>query len=305
SSFAFALRVDSAAASWAELILEEVEPLLLDLGVLSVAREEQDDLRVYLEADNLPQIQANELRRSMSEDLPLLVFGPLSAFLATLLRGRLLVALTAAVLAFAVPVIASLGILGRRDELLEGVEVRIVATAAWFLVAAGVADLSAACAHAMEERRESLRLMAPQWLLVRLLSQSAKQLQAASPPSLWHQVMACMPLEALLPTVAAGLMLLLLSMRENLELVANFAAHAGMGLILCAPLTALMVPAAVEAGDAIAARVQAWREASDLELSDARALQTVFDNTFPFELEPGFSRGPVRGNQVHVLSNEG
>ncbi|CAE7170962.1 unnamed protein product [Symbiodinium microadriaticum] len=321
SSFAFALRVDSAAASWAELILEEVEPLLLDLGVLSVAREEQDDLRVYLEADNLPQIQANELRRSMSEDLPLLVFGPLSAFLATLLRGRLLVALTAAVLAFAVPVIASLGILRRRDELLEGVEVRIVATAAWFLVAAGVADLSAACAHAMEERRESLRLMAPQWLLVRLLSQSAKQLQAASPPSLWHQVMACMPLEelrghsarvlkmvrfvieALLPTVAAGLMLLLLSMRENLELVANFAAHAGMGLILCAPLTALMVPAAVEAGDAIAARVQAWREASDLELSDA--LQTVFDNTFPFELEPGFSHGPVRGNQVHVLSNEG
>jgi len=299
SSFSFALRVDSAAASWAELILEEVEPLLLDLGVLSVAREEQDDLRVYLEADNLPQIQANELRRSMSEDLPLLVFGPLSAFLALLLRGRLLVALTAAVLAFAVPVIASLGILGRRDELLEGVEVRIVATAAWFVVAAGVADLSAACAHAMEERRESLRLMAPQWLLVRLLSQSAEQLQAASPPSLWRQVMACMPLEelrghsaqilkvvrfvieALLPTAVAGLMLLLLSMQESLELVANFGAHAGMGLILCAPLTAFMVPVAVEAGDAIAARVQAWREASDLELSDA--LQTVFDNTFPFE----------------------
>ncbi|CAE7398760.1 unnamed protein product [Symbiodinium natans] len=122
SNFVFALRLDTAAASWAELILEEVEPRLVELGMMSAAREEQNDFRVYLQADNLPQLQANELRRSMNEDLPLLVFGPVSAFVATLLRGRLLVALTAAVLAFAVPVIASMGLLGGSDELLGGVE---------------------------------------------------------------------------------------------------------------------------------------------------------------------------------------
>ncbi|OLP83474.1 hypothetical protein AK812_SmicGene35745 [Symbiodinium microadriaticum] len=232
SSFAFALRVDSAAASWAELILEEVR---------GVAREEQDDLRVYLEADNLPQIQANELRRSMSEDLPLLVFGPLSAFLATLLRGRLLVALTA-VLAFAVPVIASLGILRRRDELLEGVEVR------WS--DGGVADLSAACAHAMEER----------WRFKR------QRFELLSPT--FSQVMACMPLEV--SVAERGRFL------ESVDI-----AHQ--------PFTV---------GDGAdghfyskAARVQAWREASDLELSDA--LQTVFDNTFPFELEEYTAPGPT------------
>ena len=43
-----------------------------------------------------------------------------------------------------------------------------------------------------------------------------------------------------------------------------------------------------------------------LKRRQTQALQTVFDNTFPFELEPwGETQGPLRSNHVHVPSNEG
>ena len=57
------------------------------------------------------------LKKHNSQDLPLLVFGPLSAFLATLAtRGRVLVAMVAGVLALAVPLVTSIGFLTQQKE---------------------------------------------------------------------------------------------------------------------------------------------------------------------------------------------
>ncbi|CAK9082173.1 Uncharacterized protein SCF082_LOCUS39070 [Durusdinium trenchii] len=167
SSFTFALNPTRADTLWRALVLDEVEPSLVRLGFLSAAREKQDDFRVYLEADDLPELDPQDLKRSMDEDLPLLVFGPLGAFLATLaMRGRVFVAMVAGVLALSVPLVTSVGFLAQSTE--ENLtEVRIIAAAAWFVISAGMADLCSACTHALEERKESLRPQVPEWLMVR------------------------------------------------------------------------------------------------------------------------------------------
>ena len=56
--------------------------------------------------------------------------------------------------------------------------------------------------------------------------------------------------QALLPTLALGLMLLLLT--PELEMVRDFASHAGLGLLVGVPLAAMLIPPALEAGDAMA-----------------------------------------------------
>ncbi|CAJ1433391.1 unnamed protein product, partial [Effrenium voratum] len=280
SSFIFGLRPQRAASDWRSLVADQVEPQLVRLGVMSPQREHQKDFRVFLEADDLSDLQSRELQRSMDEDLPLLVFGPLSAFLASLVRGRLLVALVAGVLALSVPLVTSVGLLSSCETSCE--EVPIIAAAAWFVVSAGMADLCCACAHALEERKESLRPLVPEWVLVRMLA--TEQIwpgaleEASGAAGLALRVLR-FSVEALLPTFVLGLTLLLAA--SGLEMVQTFTLHTGLGLLVGVPLAAMLVPPAMDVGDALAKKVHAWRNETDLEMSEA--LQVLFDNLFPIE----------------------
>jgi len=283
SSFAFALN-PSADNVWRSLVIDEVEPTLVNLGVMSAARDQQDQFRVYLEADDVFELAPRDLQRSMDEDLPLLVFGPLSAFLATLAsRGRIFVAMVAAVLALCVPLVTSIGFLSQQQE--DGhEEVRIIAAAAWFVISAGMADLCSACTHALEERKESLRPQVPEWLMVRMLvteSVMPWMLEEAKGKKALALRVLRVCCEALLPTVALGLTLLLTAAPGQLDMVAVFAQHTGLGLLVAVPLAVLLIPPAIEAGDALANQILHWRNETEWDTSEA--LLTLFDNLLPLE----------------------
>ncbi|CAL1145947.1 unnamed protein product [Cladocopium goreaui] len=283
SSFTFALNPANADSVWRALVIEQVEPALVDLGVMSAARDEQDQFRVYLEADDVFELAPRDLKRSMDEDLPLLVFGPLSAFLATLVtRGRVLVAMVAGVLALAVPLVTSIGFLAQQKE--DGrEEVRIIAAAAWFVISAGMADLCSACTHALEERKESLRPQVPEWMIIRMLASNMVvpwMLEEATGKGALALRLFRVCCEALAPTTAMGLTLLLMAPGQ-LDMVAVFAHHTGLGLLVGVPLAALLIPPAVEAGDALATQILSWRHDTEMEMSEA--LMTLFDNLLPME----------------------
>ncbi|CAE7250761.1 unnamed protein product, partial [Symbiodinium pilosum] len=88
--------------------------------------------------------------------------------------------------------------------------------------------MSVSCAHALEERRESLRVMVPQWLLVRLLAQQKPETEETvqCTQALLYAVeelrgrralmlkVARYAVEALLPTAAVGFMLLVMSVAD-------------------------------------------------------------------------------------------
>lgn len=283
SSFTFALNPANADSVWRALVIEQVEPALVELGVMSAARDEQDQFRVYLEADDVFELAPRDLKRSMDEDLPLLVFGPLSAFLATLVtRGRVLVAMVAGVLALAVPLVTSIGFLAQQKE--DGrEEVRIIAAAAWFVISAGMADLCSACTHALEERKESLRPQVPEWMIIRMLASNMVvpwMLEEATGKGALALRLFRVCCEALAPTTAMGLTLLLMAPGQ-LDMVAVFAHHTGLGLLVGVPLAALLIPPAVEAGDALATQILSWRHDTEMEMSEA--LMTLFDNLLPME----------------------
>eukprot|EP00930_Biecheleria_cincta_P055794 TRINITY_DN42063_c0_g1_i1.p1 TRINITY_DN42063_c0_g1~~TRINITY_DN42063_c0_g1_i1.p1 ORF type:complete len:1507 (-),score=268.50 TRINITY_DN42063_c0_g1_i1:258-4292(-) len=287
SSFSFALTKKSAGAPWRDFVLNEAEETLLAMGALSPRSEDQARFRAYMLADDVPSLQDRELQRAVVEDALGLVSFSLAAFVASLVvTRRLLVALSVLILAFTVPSIVSVGLLGTAaadDAASATPQVKIISFAAWFIVAAGLADLSMAIVRAIEQRRDSLRPFVPECVMVSMLATEQPNQIVFSEPKQKRAFVTrtwrffC---EALSPTCGIAITLLTLS-TPDLEMIGVFGRHAGCGLLLATPLAVLLVLPAVEFGDIIAVWMHARRDESEWEPWEV--LKLLMDYFMPYE----------------------
>eukprot|EP00931_Biecheleriopsis_adriatica_P049001 TRINITY_DN28334_c0_g1_i1.p1 TRINITY_DN28334_c0_g1~~TRINITY_DN28334_c0_g1_i1.p1 ORF type:complete len:1475 (+),score=274.30 TRINITY_DN28334_c0_g1_i1:69-4493(+) len=290
STFAFALN-RASVKGWQAFLKNEVEPALLEMGVLSVKFEDTKDFRAYMVADGAPDVQEREIVRAVDEEFVMLAIGPLGAFLAVyIMTRRLFVSMSAASLTASVPMILSVGLMAQRGASEENVEqeaqVQILVVCSWFVVSAGISDLCVACVQSLEGRTGSLRPLLPEFALLGMLAweRPLKRLRwlLREPTRYWAAAMRIVRFccEVMMPTAGVGLMLLMLS-APDLEMVGQFGTHAGLGLLLAMPLTAFLVPPAVEAGDAMAEIIQVYQQNKDFDPSEA--VQALMDNFLPLE----------------------
>mmetsp|Transcript_7235 Transcript_7235/g.12954 ORF Transcript_7235/g.12954 Transcript_7235/m.12954 type:complete len:1473 (+) Transcript_7235:123-4541(+) len=272
STFAFALPATSAGAPWKSLV-DDAEAALLEMGVLSPFAKDQEDFRVYFAADEVPELQDRDLNRSIYQDIWLLLAGPMGCFFAALvLTRRVLVAISAGLLSAVAPSIGSMGLLSSAADPEGHPEIEVVVLTAWFVVAAGIADLSVACVNCLTTRKlEGVRPQVPQAILAGMIYRDKLSPALLDVPTglgslVWSILR--FATEAMGPTCGVGLMLLNLSVPQ-LAMVTTFGRHAGTGLLIAMPLSALIIPAAVEAGDQIGLRVKRWDDSRDLEKSEA------------------------------------
>jgi len=284
SSFAFALPTNSAGETWKSLV-DDVEAALLEMGVLSPDPEDQEAFRVYVQADEVPELQDRDLNRSIYQDIWLLLAAPLGCFFAVLFATRrILVAVSGGVLSAVIPSVVSMGLLSSAEDADGFPEIQVVVLAAWFVVAVGVADLCVACVSALDDNNlGSLRPQVPQAVHAGMICRDKLHPSLLNEPTGVRCLMVRMQrfvVEAMGATLGTGLMLLYLSIPE-LQMVTTFGQHAGTGLIISIPLAAVLLPAAVEAGDGLGGRMKNWDDSRDVEKSEV--VRILHENFAPIE----------------------